>query len=125
MRGGRGEEEPGKQQPMPDMPQSVRKGNLPLRLSSLVGRGREIGGVRRLLAENRLLTLFSNPPDTDEGKTFFGQKTGRVVDGSGKGAFTFSTSSKELVGQTITATATNEFTGDTSEFSAARTVVAP
>jgi hypothetical protein len=67
---------------------------------------------------------FSNPTGTDEGRTFLGQKTGVVVDGSGHGTFTFSPSSKVAVGQTITATATNEFTGDTSEFSAAKGVVA-
>jgi hypothetical protein len=67
--------------------------------------------------------FFSNPADTEEGRTFIGQKTGLAVDASGKGSFSFS-SSKVAVGQTITATATNESTGDTSEFSAAKGVVA-
>jgi hypothetical protein len=66
--------------------------------------------------------FFSNPAGTDEGRTFIGQKTGLKVDGSGKGSFTFSPSSKVAVGQNVTATATNEFTGDTSEFSAPRKV---
>jgi Right handed beta helix region len=68
--------------------------------------------------------FFSNPPGTDEGQTFLGQKTGLAVDGSGKGTFTFSPSSKVAVGRTITATATDESTGDTSEFSAPRKVAA-
>jgi hypothetical protein len=68
--------------------------------------------------------FFSNPPGTDEGRTFLGQKTGLVADESGHATFTFSPSSKVAVGQTITATVTNEFTGDTSEFSAAKGVVA-
>jgi hypothetical protein len=67
--------------------------------------------------------FFSNPPGTDEGRTFIGQKTGVLVDGSGKGSFDFSPTSKVAAGQAITATATNEFTGDTSEFSAPKGVV--
>jgi hypothetical protein len=68
--------------------------------------------------------FFFNPPGTDEGRTFLGQKTGVLLDGSGKGSFNFSPTSKVAAGQTITATATNEFTGDTSEFSAPKGVVA-
>jgi hypothetical protein len=66
--------------------------------------------------------FFSNPPGTDEGRTFLGQKTGLTVDGTGKGTFTFSPTSQVAAGQAITATATNEFTGDTSEFSVPRKV---
>lgn len=69
------------------------------------------------------IQFFSNPSGTGQGRTFLGQKSGLNVDGSGKGTFTFSPSSKVAAGQTITATATNEFTGDTSEFSAAKGVV--
>jgi hypothetical protein len=68
--------------------------------------------------------FFSNPPGTGEGRTCLGQKTGLNVDGSGHASFTFSPAGKVAVGQTITATATNEFTGDTSEFSAPKGVVA-
>ena len=68
------------------------------------------------------IQFFSNPQGTDEGRTFLGQKTDLAVDGSGKGFFTFSPATKVAVGQSITATATNEFTGDTSEFSGTRTV---
>jgi hypothetical protein len=67
--------------------------------------------------------FFSNPSGTNEGRTFLGQKTGLNVDGSGHASFTFSPASKVPVGQTVTATATNGFTGDTSEFSAPRKVV--
>jgi hypothetical protein len=40
------------------------------------------------------------------------------VDGSGKPSFSFKPKNKVGVGQAITATATNEFTADTSELSA-------
>jgi hypothetical protein len=68
------------------------------------------------------IQFFSNPAGTGQGRTFIGQKTGVAVDGTGKGTFTFSPASKVALGQNVTATATNEFTGDTSEFSRARTV---
>jgi hypothetical protein len=68
------------------------------------------------------IQFFSNPSG-NEGRTFLGQKTGVAVDPqTGKGSFSFSPTTKVAVGQTITATATNEFTGDTSEFSGTRTV---
>jgi hypothetical protein len=66
--------------------------------------------------------FFSNPKGTDEGRTFIGQKTGLKADGTGKLSFSFQPNTAVAVGQTITATATDEFTGDTSEFSAPRTV---
>jgi CSLREA domain-containing protein len=67
------------------------------------------------------IQLFSNPSDQNEGKRFVGQKS-VTTDGSGNATFTFSPASKVAVGQTITATATKASTGDTSEFSAPRTV---
>ena len=70
------------------------------------------------------IQFFSNPKGTNQGRTFIGQKTSLNVDGSGHTSFTFSPSNKVALGQTITATATNEFTGDTSEFSAAKGVIA-
>jgi len=68
------------------------------------------------------IQLFSNPSGTNEGKKFIGQKTGLAVGGSGSASFTFSPATAVPAGQTVTATATNEFSGDTSEFSGARTV---
>jgi trimeric autotransporter adhesin len=68
------------------------------------------------------IQFFSNPSGTNEGKSFIGQKKGLTVDGSGKGSFTFSPVSKVAVGQAITATATNDDSGDTSEFSAPKKV---
>ncbi len=68
------------------------------------------------------IQFFSNPSGADEGRTFIGQKTGLSVNKSGNASFTFSPATKVAVGQTVTATATNEFTGDTSEFSGTRTV---
>jgi hypothetical protein len=70
-----------------------------------------------------VVRFFSNPSGTDEGKTFIGQKS-VTSDASGNASFTFSPAQKVGLGQTVTATATSQ-AGNTSEFSAARTVVAP
>ena len=69
------------------------------------------------------IQLFSNPPGTtDEGKTLIGQKSVKT-DASGNASFDLAVSrSKAPVGSAITATATNEATGDTSEFSIAKQV---
>jgi CSLREA domain-containing protein len=67
--------------------------------------------------------FFSNPVGTDEGKTFLGSKS-LATNGTGNVSFTFSTKKAIRLGQNITATATNTSTGDTSEFSAPRKVVA-
>jgi CSLREA domain-containing protein len=53
-----------------------------------------------------------------EGKMFLGQKSVKT-DSSGNATFTFSTKKKVPKGQVVTATATNQTTGDTSEFSEA------
>ncbi len=73
---------------------------------------------------NKTFTVrfFSNPSGTDEGRTFIGQKT-VTTDASGNVTFAFSPSQKVGVGRTVTATATSPV-GNTSEFSAPRTVVA-
>jgi CSLREA domain-containing protein len=69
------------------------------------------------------IEFFSNPPGADEGKQFIGETTIKTtVDGLA--SFTFSPASKVALGQAITATATRNATGDTSEFSAPKTVVA-
>jgi hypothetical protein len=47
-----------------------------------------------------------------------------MTDGSGNASIGFSTTRKVALRQNITATATNSATGDTSEFSAPRKVVA-
>jgi hypothetical protein len=67
------------------------------------------------------IEFFSNPNGTNEGKKFIGQKS-VTTDGSGNATFTFSPASKVALGQTVTATATKSATGETSEFSAAKTV---
>jgi hypothetical protein len=68
------------------------------------------------------IQYFSNPPGTDEGARFIGQRS-VSVDGSGNASFSFKPKKKVGAGQNITATATNDFTGDTSEFSAPKKVV--
>ena len=69
------------------------------------------------------LQFFSNGPNDPEGKTFLGQKTVKTSR-KGKASFTF-TATGDLSGQTVTATATNKATGDTSEFSPAVTASSP
>ncbi|HEX5849244.1 MAG TPA: CSLREA domain-containing protein [Rubrobacter sp.] len=65
------------------------------------------------------IEFYSNPSG-NEGKKFIGQKS--VTTGSnGNASFTFSPASKILTGQSVTATATDS-SGNTSEFSAPRTV---
>ena len=66
------------------------------------------------------IQFFSNPAGGDEGKVFIGSKS--VTTGSlGNASFTFKSVSKVAKGRTITATAT-DLAGNTSEFSAPKTV---
>ena len=65
--------------------------------------------------------FFSNPSGTDEGKKLIGQRS-VTTDESGNVTFSFSPVQKVGVGRTITSTATGPG-GNTSEFSAPRTVV--
>jgi hypothetical protein len=64
---------------------------------------------------------FFSSPSGNQGRTFVGQKITKT-DSAGKASFTFSPSGKVATGQRVTATATRNNTGETSEFSAARTV---
>ena len=66
--------------------------------------------------------FFSNPSGQNEGQKLIGQKVLKT-DGEGNASFGFVPSSKVAAGRTITATATSNSNGDTSEFSAARTVI--
>jgi hypothetical protein len=67
--------------------------------------------------------FFSNPKGTDEGKKFIGKKL-VATDATGHVSFTFTTSHRVAVRQAITAAATS-LPGDTSEFSAPKTVRRP
>ena len=70
-----------------------------------------------------IVQFFSNPAGGGEGKKFIVQKTlTTTVDGLR--TFSFSQVAPVLAGQNITATATRVSSGDTSEFSAPRKVVA-
>jgi hypothetical protein len=64
---------------------------------------------------------FFSSPSGNQGRTFLGSKIVKT-DASDKASFTFSPSGKVAAGQRVTATATRTKTGDTSEFSAPRTV---
>jgi CSLREA domain-containing protein len=71
------------------------------------------------------IQLFSNPSaEPDEGRTFLGQ-TQVTTNRQGLASFSFAPSQKVPVGSFITATATRNSTGDTSEFSQARVVEEP
>jgi CSLREA domain-containing protein len=65
--------------------------------------------------------FFRNPPGTDEGKTFLGQKSVSTNSNCTTGTFTFIPNQAVSAGQNITATATDS-EGNTSEFSAPETV---
>jgi hypothetical protein len=68
-----------------------------------------------------VVRFFSNPADTDEGKTFIGQKK-VSTNSDGKVSFTFAPKKAVSAGKTVTATATGS--EGTSEFSASTTVTA-
>ena len=69
------------------------------------------------------IQFFKNPKDTrDEGKTFVGEKVVSDTDGDGVVSFTFKPSKKVKEGMFVTATATDQATSDTSEFSAPKKV---
>jgi CSLREA domain-containing protein len=68
-----------------------------------------------------VVRFFSNPSG-DEGRTFIGQKS-VTTDASGNATFTFSPTQRVGLGRTVTATTTSPV-GNTSEFSAPRSVVA-
>jgi CSLREA domain-containing protein len=75
---------------------------------------------------NKTFTLqfFSNPPATDEGKKFIGQKNVTTDSNGNVLAFAFQPAQAVAAGQEVTATATDP-DGNTSEFSGALTVVVP
>ena len=68
------------------------------------------------------IQFFSNPSGTNEGRVFVGQRS-VTTHASGDVTFAFTPKDKVGLGRTITATAISPG-GNTSEFSAARTVVA-
>jgi hypothetical protein len=67
--------------------------------------------------------FISDPSGENEGKELLGTQSVKT-DGSGNVSLTFATTKKVSLGQNVTATATNTATGDTSEFSAPKKVVA-
>jgi CSLREA domain-containing protein len=78
-----------------------------------------VGKLNSMPGKSYNVRFFSNPSG-DEGQKFIGQKS-VTTDGSGNVSFTFKATTREAVGQSITATATDT-TGSTSEFSAPKTV---
>jgi hypothetical protein len=87
-----------------------------------------IEGTLNSLPDKRYTTQFFSSPsagvgETVQGQTFIGSQT-VFTDASGDATFSFSPSTAVTVGRQITATATRQATGDTSEFSAAQEVTA-
>jgi CSLREA domain-containing protein len=80
------------------------------------------GTLNSLSGELYTIQFFSNPSG-DEGKKFIGTKS-VSTNASGNASFSFSPANAVSVGQRVTATATRNSTGDTSEFSAAKQVTA-
>ncbi len=79
------------------------------------------GSLNSTRNQDYTVRFFSNPTG-NEGKRFIGQKI-VTTDGSGNVPFGFVPNKAVAVGQTVTATATKNSTGDTSEFSGGRRVV--
>ena len=78
------------------------------------------GTLEGIAGESYTIEFYSNPAGTNEGKKFIGEVVSDSEDGLR--SFTFSPEKAVSVGRTITATATRASTGDTSEFSAPKTV---
>jgi parallel beta-helix repeat protein len=81
------------------------------------------GSLKSAPSKGFVIEFFSNPAGENEGKKFLGNK---VVTTNANGVATFSFVPRQAVavGQTVTATAMDSVAGNTSEFSAARVVVA-
>ena len=98
--------------------------NFPVLSSAMNGARTRIEGRLRSTANGTFaIQLFKSPEGTkDEGKRYIGQKIVADKDGDGIVAFTFRLQNKVRAGMFVTATATNDVTGDTSEFSAPKRV---
>ena len=85
-----------------------------------------IKGTLNSTASTTFTIQFFSSPAADqsgfgEGQKFKGSKS-VTTDGSGNATFTFKTKKKVAKGQVVSATATNQSTGDTSEFSLGKQV---
>ena len=75
------------------------------------------------ISEGYIIQFFKNPKSTkDEGKKFIGERIAADGDGDGIMTFTFKPAKRVKAGMFVTATATYDSTGDTSEFSTPRKV---
>ncbi len=79
------------------------------------------GKLKSSLGTTFKIQFFSNPSGTNEGKKFLGQ-TSVTTGPDGLATFVFEPARRVVVGQTITATATDP-EGNTSEFSSPRSVL--
>ena len=80
------------------------------------------GNLSTKPSKTYVVRFFANPSGENEGKLFIGKKK-VTTNSESKVSFTFSPAQKVGLGKTVTATATDSV-GNTSEFSAPRTVVA-
>jgi CSLREA domain-containing protein len=82
------------------------------------------GTLRTTISTVVRIDFYSMPGDQDEGKKYLGSKS-LTTNGFGIANFTFSPKAKVPLGNNITATATDLSDGETSEFSAPKTVTRP
>ncbi|MGH3147872.1 MAG: hypothetical protein ACRDTR_18945, partial [Rubrobacter sp.] len=97
--------------------------NKPILTSATVSGSRTTIGGKLNSTPNRTFKIqfFSNPSG-NEGKTYLFQRN-VTTDAAGNTTFTFTVARAVPTGHTITATATDALSGDTSEFSGQRMVV--
>jgi hypothetical protein len=104
-----------------DGPNNLQNKTVLTSAKTVSGKTTIAGKLESTAGQTFTVEFYANPDDTNEGKTFLGEKTiTTTVDGIR--SFTFSPATAVKAGQAITATATNDSTHDTSEFSAPRTV---
>ncbi len=98
--------------------------NKPVLTSAVTSGGTTISGrLDSTATDPFVVEFYSNPSGGNEGKKIIGTRA-VSTNASGSVTFTFTPSQAVPTGQTVTATATNSVSGDTSEFSAPRKVVA-
>ena len=89
--------------------------------ASLSAGGLAVSGTLAATANTTFtVEVFANPTGGDEGQVFLGTAS-VTTDAAGKGSFAATVTAPPAGFDAITATATNQATGDTSEFSAVKT----
>jgi hypothetical protein len=106
----------------PDAGPNALQNKPAVRRATTTGSSLTVGGNLNSRPGKTFAIQFFSNPSGNEGKTFLGQRS-VTTNANGNASFTFSFNASVAAGQAITATATGA--GNTSEFSAPRTVEAP